>query len=156
MDAVSFLPGDSQANPDILAAIIRASETYSIVASQDIVDVRGLKLWAKGLPVSAALQQRLLERKLRNPIESCLMAEDGVTPFYLLEQLNAFLDSEHSMAQALFPSAVQLQKQLKQIPLHSVAQGVFGKRRSLLRSAHPPVVENPGECHRTFRQCTRK
>jgi hypothetical protein len=122
MDAVSFLPGDSQANPDILAAIIRASETYSIVASQDIVDVRGLKLWAKGLPVSAALQQRLLERKLRNPIESCLMVEDGVTPFYLLEQLNAFLDSKHSMAQALFPSAVQLQKQLKQLPLHSVAQ----------------------------------
>ncbi len=122
MDAVSFLPGDSQANPDILAAIIRASDTYSIVASQDIVDVRGLKLWAKGLPVSAALQQRLLERKLRNPIESCLMAEDGVTPFYLLDQLNAFLDSQHSMAQALFPSAVQLQKQLKQIPLHSVAQ----------------------------------
>lgn len=122
MEAVSFLPGDSQANPDILAAIIRAGETYSIVASQDIVDVRGLKLWAKGLPVSAALQQRLLERKLRNPIESCLMAEDGVTPFYLLEQLNAFLDSKHSMAQALFPSAVQLQKHLKQLPLHSVAQ----------------------------------
>lgn len=122
MEAVSFLPGDSQANPDILAAIIRAGETYSIVASQDIVDVRGLKLWAKGLPVSAALQQRLLERKLRHPIESCLMAEDGVTPFYLLEQLNIFLDSRHSMAQALFPCAVQLQKQLKQLPLHSVAQ----------------------------------
>ena len=120
--AVNFSPGDSQANPDFLSAIIRASESFSIVASQDIVDVRGLKLWAKGLPVSASLQQRLLERKLRNPLESCLMAEDGVTQFYLLEQLTAFLDSNHSMAHALRPWGLQLEKQLKQIPLHSVAQ----------------------------------
>jgi hypothetical protein len=122
MQAVNFAPGDSHADPDFLAAIMRASETYSIVASQDIVDVRGLKLWAKGLPVSAALQQRLLERKLLNPIEACLMAEDGVTPFYLLEQLTKFLDSDHSMAHALRPWGTVLEKQLKQIPLHSVAQ----------------------------------
>ena len=122
MQAVNFSPGDSHADPDFLAAIMRASETYSIVASQDIVDVRGLKLWAKGLPVSAALQQRLLERKLLNPIEACLMAEDGVTPFYLLEQFKQFLDSEHSMARALRPWGTVLEKQLKQIPLHSVAQ----------------------------------
>ena len=122
MQAVNFAPGDSHADPDFLAAIVAASETYSIVASQDIVDVRGLKLWAKGLPVSAALQQRLLERKLLNPIEACLMAEDGVTPFYLAEQLKNFLDSNHSMAHALRPWGLMLEKQLKQIPLHSVAQ----------------------------------
>jgi hypothetical protein len=120
--AVNFAPGDSQANPDFLAAIIRASETYSIVASQDIVDVRGLKLWAKGLPVSAALQQRLLERKLLNPIEACLMAEDGVTHFYLMELLQKFLESDHSIAHALRPWSMLLTNQLKQIPLHSVAQ----------------------------------
>ena len=62
MAAVSFAPGDSQTSPDFLAALVSTSEIYSIVASQDIVDVRGLKLWAKGLPVSAVLQQRLLER----------------------------------------------------------------------------------------------
>ncbi|MES2952633.1 MAG: HD domain-containing phosphohydrolase [Pseudomonadota bacterium] len=122
MQAVNFSPGDSHADPDFLAAIITTSETYSIVASQDIVDVRGLKLWAKGLPVSAALQQRLLERKLLNPIEACLMAEDGVTHFYLMEQLHAFLDSQHSMARALRPWGLLLENQLKQIPLHSVAQ----------------------------------
>ncbi|MEO7104996.1 MAG: HD domain-containing phosphohydrolase, partial [Rhodoferax sp.] len=122
MQAVNFAPGDSHADPEFLNAILKASETYSIVASQDIVDVRGLKLWAKGLPVSAALQQRLLERKLLNPIEACLMAEDGVTPFYLMEQLQAFLDSRHSLALGLRPWGHVLEKQLKQIPLHSVAQ----------------------------------
>jgi hypothetical protein len=122
MQAVNFAPGDSHADPEFLNAIIRASETYSIVASQDILDVRGLKLWAKGLPVSAVLQQRLLERKLLNPIEACLMTEDGITPFYLVEQLQVFFDSNHSMANALRPWGAQLEKHLKQIPLHSVAQ----------------------------------
>ena len=84
MGEPNFEHGQAQANPDILNALVKAGETYSIVASQDIVDVRGLKLWAKGLPVSATLQQLLLERKLRVPIESCLMAEDGVTMFDLL------------------------------------------------------------------------
>ena len=122
VEAVSFAPGDSQANPDFLAALVNAGEIYSIVASQDIVDVRGLKLWAKGLPVSSVLQRRLLERKLRYPLEACLMAEDGVTPFYLMQQLKSFLDSDHSLAQALRPSALLLEKHLQQIPLHSVAQ----------------------------------
>lgn len=122
MQAVSFALGDSQTNSDFLAALVKASESYAIVASRDIVDVRGLKLWAKGLPVSTELQQRLLERKLRYPLEACLLAEDGVTPFTLLDQLNAFLASEHSLAQALRPNALLLEKHLKQIPLHSVAQ----------------------------------
>ena len=121
MTAVSFAPGDSQTSPDFLAALVSTSEIYSIVASQDIVDVRGLKLWAKGLPVSAVLQQRLLERKLRYPLETCLMAEDGVTPFYLMEQLKTFLATDHSMAQALRPHALLLEKHLQQLPLHSVA-----------------------------------
>ena len=122
LQAVSFKPGECHTNPDFLVAILKASESYAIVASRDIVDVRGLKLWAKGLPVSTELQQRLLERKLLHPIEACLLAEDGVTPFMLIEQLTAFLDSAHSMAQALRPSAVLLEKHLKQMPLHSVAQ----------------------------------
>ena len=109
-------------SPEMLQAIVKAGETYSIVASQDIVDIRGLKLWAKGQPVSAALQQRLLERKLKNPLESCLMAEDGVTPFTLLDELTALWAEEGALSHALRPHAAVLEKQLKQIPLHSVAQ----------------------------------
>ena len=122
MTATNFAKGEAQTNPDVLNAIIKASETYSIVASQDIVDVRGLKLWAKGQPVSAALQQRLLERKLMNPLEACLLAEDGVTPFTLMEQFSDFIEQPSSLAKALKPWALVLEKQLKQIPLHSVAQ----------------------------------
>lgn len=122
MTSINFAPSGAHTNPDLLQSIIKASETYSIVASQDIVDIRGLKLWAKGQPVSAALQQRLLERKLKNPLESCLMAEDGVTPFTLLNELTALWAEEGALSHALRPHAAVLEKQLKQIPLHSVAQ----------------------------------
>lgn len=122
MQAVQFKQGHSQAHPDFVAALLQASETYSIVASQDIVDVRGIKLWAKGMPVSTTLQQRLLERKLRTPIESCLVAENGVTPFYLHQLLGEFLEQDTSLAQALKPNALLLEKLFKQIPLHPVAQ----------------------------------
>lgn len=109
-------------NPEVLQAIIKAGETYSIVASQDIVDMRGLKLWAKGQPVSAALQQRLLDRKLLRPLEACLAVEDGVTLFSLHADLQAQLDGDGSLALALRPWAPVLLQHVKQLPLHSVAQ----------------------------------
>jgi len=112
----------SDTNPELLSAIVKASESYSIVASQDIVDVRGLKLWAKGQPVSAALQQRLLERKLQTPLESCLSAETGVTPFTLHDQLVAFLEDGSALSNALRPWASTLVQELKRTPLHAVAQ----------------------------------
>lgn len=122
MQPMPFVPGQSHAHPDFVAALVQASASYSIVASQDIVDVRGLKLWAKGLPVSATLQQRLLERQLRTPLESCLIAEDGVTPFYLHHALGKLLAHNSSLARALQPHGLLLEKFLKQIPLHPVAQ----------------------------------
>jgi hypothetical protein len=112
----------NQANPEALGAIVKASESYSIIASQDIVDIRGMKLWAKGQPVSAALQQRLLERKLQQPMEACLTVEDGVTLFSLHADLKACLEAETPLATALAPWATLLLGQLKQLPLHSVAQ----------------------------------
>lgn len=118
-------PASSQGvgtNPEALSAFIKASESYSIVASQDIVDVRGLKLWARGNPVSAALQQRLLDRKLKQPLETCLMAEDGVTVFTLQQDLKSFLEQDTPLTVALRPWAPLLLAQVKQLPLHSVAQ----------------------------------
>lgn len=112
----------SQANPEALSAIVKASETYAIVASQDIVDVRGLKLWAKGQPVSSALQQRLLDRKLLHPLEACLAVEDGVTLFSLHDDLKAYLDEETPLSVTLRPWAPMLLQQVRQLPLHSVAQ----------------------------------
>jgi hypothetical protein len=118
---LSLSPG-SEPNPHALAAITRAAQSHPIVASQDIVDSRGVKLWARGQPVTAALQQRLLERRLQKPIEACLATDSGVTLFTLMHDLQELLESKHPLAPALRVHGKDLVAQLKQMPLHSVAQ----------------------------------
>ncbi|MGE5865763.1 MAG: HD-GYP domain-containing protein [Rhizobacter sp.] len=118
----AFQTPGGEPNRHALAALAQASERYAIVASRDIVDVRGVKLWAAGQPVSAALQQRLLDRRLQKPMEVCLMAEDGVTPFSLLSDLTAFIESTHPLAACIRPWAATLLAQVRHVPLHPVVQ----------------------------------
>lgn len=114
-----------QANPVALNAIMRASEKHLIVASEDILDARGFKLWAKGQPVSAGLQQKLLERKLQQPLEACLTAQDGATLPYLEECLEGFLAGDSALARGLAPWAAALREHMHALRLHSVVQLLF-------------------------------
>ncbi|RQP21932.1 HD-GYP domain-containing protein [Piscinibacter terrae] len=126
------------ANPHALASILDASTTRRIVASRDILDDRGSRLWARDQPVSHSLHQRLQERRLRQPLETCLRAEDGVTPFVLQESLAEFLSSTHPLALALQPMAPRLAEEVEHLPLHPAVQ-------LLLTAAHatrPAVYEH--------------
>jgi hypothetical protein len=110
------------ANPHALATIVDASATRKIVASQDIFDAHGTKLWARDQPISHSLHQRLLERKLKQPLETCLRAEDGITPFELHEALVGFLASDHPLAQAAAPWAERLIEEVRHLPMHAAVQ----------------------------------
>lgn len=112
----------SVANQHALATILEASETRRIIASRDIFDITGIKLWARDQPVSGALQRKLLDRQLRNPLESCLLAEDGVTSHTLVQEIQALLDGDSPLAAVLQPHAERLLKEASHLPLHSVAQ----------------------------------
>lgn len=116
------LTAGSEPNPHALAALTRAGEAWPIVASHDIVDLRGVRLWARGQPVTGALRQRLLERRLQRPLEACLQAEGGITVFTLMRDLQELLDSGHPLAPALRRFAPELVAQMRQVPLHAVAQ----------------------------------
>lgn len=110
------------ANPHALATILEASQTKTIIASRDIFDLSGTKLWARDQPVSASLQRKLLDRQLRNPLESCLMAEDGVTTQTLQQGLQQLVDGTTPLAALLRPHAARIAHEVPQLPLHSVVQ----------------------------------
>jgi hypothetical protein len=110
------------ANPHALATILEASETKRIIAATDIFDIRGTKLWASQQPVSASLQRKLLDRKLRQPLESCLIAEDGVSPVTLVRALQDQVDGESKLGPILQPHAARLVRETGQLSLHPVAQ----------------------------------
>ncbi len=122
MTATTSATSFSTANPHALATILEASETKSIIASRDIFDVSGNKLWARDLPVSSALQRKLLDRQLRNPLECCLMAEDGVTAHTLVLAAQKLVESQTPIAALLRPHAARIVQEVAQLPLHSVAQ----------------------------------
>lgn len=112
----------ASANPHALATILEASQTRSIIASRDIFDISGIKLWARDQPVSGALQRKLLDRQLRNPLESCLLAQDGVTTHTLVQAVQALLERPGALAPLLKPHAAGILQEVRQLPLHSVAQ----------------------------------
>ena len=126
------------ANPHALATILAASETQRVIAATDIFDLAGTKLWARNQPVSPELQRKLLDRKLREPLESCLIAEDGVTSASLAERLGQLVETDARLAPVLRPHAAKLQREALQLPLHPVAQLLL----SAGRAARPQAFDH--------------
>ena len=110
------------ANQHALATILDASQTKSIIASRDIFDISGTKLWARDQPVSASLQRKLLDRQLRNPIETCLLVEDGVNAQALVQCAQALVERDSPIGTILRPHAARIVQEAAFLPLHSVAQ----------------------------------
>jgi HD-GYP domain-containing protein (c-di-GMP phosphodiesterase class II) len=80
-------------NQHCVEKLIQLSETQSVVATEDIFDEQGFKLLAKGASISREMQDRLLLRKLRAPLESSLSVHDGVTLTGLLQGTLTLIDS---------------------------------------------------------------
>lgn len=136
MQATAQTPGVT--NPHALACIMKASETCQIVAQEDILDEHGVKLWAKGQPVSRALQQRLIERKLSQPLESCLRAEEGVTHGEIVEVARRLIDAQPLLHSAVSPWASDLLNDVPRLPMHPVAQLLL----TAARGSNPQAYEH--------------
>lgn len=108
------------ANPNVMAAIVKACETSSIIAAFDIYDQQGTKLWAATQAVTPKLQERLMARKLRDPIERSLQAADGVTAETLQQLAQEFGTSSHPLAAIVGPHAETLTTTIKSLDIHPV------------------------------------
>lgn len=109
-------------NPHALACILEAAETRSIISATDIFDSRGIKLWAARQPVSAELQRKLADRQLRDPLETSLIAEDGVTVQGLCAELSALVDGDSELAPLLRPHAERLESEAAHLELQPAVQ----------------------------------
>ncbi|HEX5373525.1 MAG TPA: HD domain-containing phosphohydrolase [Aquabacterium sp.] len=125
--------GFHTANPHALATILEASETRSIIASSDIFDISGMKLWARNQPVSQDLQRKLMDRALSKPLETCLMAEDGVSSETLRQAVKELIDTEGPLTPLLRAHAAALQRGAAAVRLHSVVQLLL----SVVQTARP-------------------
>lgn len=129
------------ANPHALAAILEASETRTIIASNDIFDINGMKLWARDQPVSRELQRKLMDRALKQPLETCLMAEDGVNNAKLQVALANLIKSQGPLTVLLQPHAEALMRCAGLIRLHSVVQLLLSTSEASRPAAFQHAIE---------------
>lgn len=132
------------ANPHALATILEAGETRRIIAATDIFDLAGTKLWARHQPVSVELQRKLLDRKLREPLEACLVAEDGITPAALATALERLVATDSRLAPLLRPQAAGLLREVAHLHLHPVAQLLLSASQAARPAAFDHAVAAMG------------
>jgi hypothetical protein len=85
-------------NQHYLDHVVAASESVQVEASEDIVTGSGVKLLAKGARIGAGERERLLQHKLRKPLEDCVEVVDGVTPAKLAAVAAQLLDEQALLA----------------------------------------------------------
>lgn len=64
-------------NPHYLDHVVGTSASHEVSASEDIVTGNGIKLVAKGTRIDPSMRDRLLDHKLRKPLEDCLEVADS-------------------------------------------------------------------------------
>ncbi len=90
-------------NPHYLGHVVALAQTHDLLATEDIVTSNGIKLLAKGARVDAGSRDRLLEHKLRKPLEECVQIADGVLSARF-EPLGETLLEQHPLLRALCAS----------------------------------------------------
>lgn len=85
-------------NQHCVEKLLDLSETHAIVATEDIYDESGFKLLARGAQISREMQDRLLLRKLKAPLESSLSVHDGVTVGELMQGALALIEEYPALA----------------------------------------------------------
>lgn len=104
-------------NQHCLNSIVELAETRTVEASEDIYDERGIKLWAKGKPVSADLQEKLLRRRLAKPLEATLAVEGAVAFGDVVGACRARIDDGPLFQRLVNREALTLIDGMKSIPL---------------------------------------
>ncbi|RFP18345.1 MULTISPECIES: HD-GYP domain-containing protein [unclassified Duganella] len=85
-------------NRHYLEKVMSVAEVMEVEVIVDILDVRGLKLVAKGTQVTRALQEKLILHKLRQPFESCVRANGSVDARAIVAIASRLIDTSPSVA----------------------------------------------------------
>ena len=87
-------------NPHYLQQVVATAQTHEVVASEDIVTSGAIKLLAKGARIDDAARDRLLQHKLRRPLEECTEVIGGVVSAQF-ESIGDALLAKYPLLQAL-------------------------------------------------------
>ncbi|RZI82309.1 MAG: HD domain-containing protein [Rubrivivax sp.] len=88
---------DGKVNPHYLDNVMVVADDREVQATEDIYADNGMKLIAKGRPINRDMRDRLLERKLRKPLEDCMEVASGITGAQCAQAAQELLDQHESL-----------------------------------------------------------
>lgn len=98
------MESSNEVNPHFLNHVIAAGEQRNIEASEDIYAGNGMKLLAKGARVDTSTRERLLEHKLKKPLEETVTISQAVSSQSLAQVAERMIEA-HPILRALYTSA---------------------------------------------------
>jgi HD-GYP domain-containing protein (c-di-GMP phosphodiesterase class II) len=87
-----------QPNENYVNRLMNATDKKTILATEDIYDSRGVKLWAAGNAINVSLRERLLATKLKKPIEMCVQVADGIKAADIAREVQTVLEEKPIIA----------------------------------------------------------
>ncbi len=125
-------------NAHVLNAILDAGQERTVLALRDIFDERGVKLLAQNMQLTHGLQQRLLERRLRQPLESSLRFESGLDKVQLRQLFAKVAQSGDALSVLVLPWATKVEEQVTSLPLDPALLFLL----TTMQSTTPPAFEH--------------
>lgn len=104
-------------NQHCINTISKLAETREVIASDDILDELGFKLWSKGNQVSHDLTEKLLRRKLAKPLETTLTVEGALSMPDIIKACRQHLEQNPQLGRIAGNDALKLLDDLKTYPL---------------------------------------
>ncbi|MDR3415380.1 MAG: HD domain-containing protein [Nevskia sp.] len=86
-------------NEHYVNRLMAATDRHTIVATEDLYNAKGVKLWAQGKPINVSLRERLLASKLNKPIEMCVQVQDGIKPADIRSDVQKILEETPAIAE---------------------------------------------------------
>jgi HD-GYP domain-containing protein (c-di-GMP phosphodiesterase class II) len=115
----------SAVNRHYLDHLIALSGSHGAEAIEDIFAERGMKLLAKGARIDASTRERLLQHRLRKPLEDCVRFEHNLSRVRIGQEAEALLD-QSSLLQSLYSgrSNAEATRNLRELELHPKLQAL--------------------------------
>ena len=140
LEALAF-PMQLPESPHYLRAVTEMAQSSAVVAREAIYAEGGIKLVEKGARIDSRLYERLVQHKLREPVDSHLMAEHAIDHAALVTAAREV--AEHSalvqlLAQALGPQFDRMWMLLAQVPLPST----IAFKLTVMRDQRPKLFQH--------------
>lgn len=110
----------SNAENNCLENLLLASEHSNFQTTEDIYDQRGLKLLSAGYPISPKIRDRLIDRKLKKPLETSITTDNALSREEIYKEAH-LLSQTMPILSRLCPNIEQEVRQLKLVQLQPFA-----------------------------------